>query len=169
MVFFCCIIVLMKIPKCKYCGKEGHYAYQCFKKRKEQPKPKTKPKSNRKNLINELDKVTSELVRRQACDSKGLVYCFTCGVRKPWQMLDCGHFRSRRFTQTRFDFDNLRPQCRECNRYKHGNLGIYRQKLVRELGEQKVKEIETRPPRKIMEIELEQLLEQRRQELKNVK
>ena len=171
MVFFCCIIVLMKIPKCKYCGKEGHYAYQCFKKRAEQkPKKPTAKRGNvRKQLIAELDKITSELVRKKACGSDGFAFCFTCGVRKPWQMLDCGHFRSRRFTQTRFDFDNLRPQCRECNRYKHGNLGIYRQKLVRELGEQKVKEIETRPPRKIMEIELEQLLEQRRQELKNVK
>lgn len=141
----------------------GHYAYQCFKKRKEQPKPKSKPKSNRKNLISELDRVTSELVRRQASDSRGFAYCFTCGVRKPWQELDCGHYRSRRYIQTRFDLDNLRPQCKSCNRYQHGNLSAYREKLVRELGELKVQEIERRPSTKLLELELENLIQERKQ------
>lgn len=170
----------MKKPWCKYCGETGHYAFQCFKKAKaeyvleRESKPlgatladKTIVKSTRrqnahKRLIHELDKVTSEYVRKSRADKNGLAYCYTCGARLPWRQLDCGHFRSRRFIQTRFDLDNLRPQCQACNRYKHGNLEIYRQKLVRELGENKVIELETRPSRKLFEIELEQLVKERK-------
>lgn len=161
----------MKIPKCKNCGKEGHYAFQCFSRPMMLKATKNHQKnviSHRKKLIAELDKITSELVRKSQANKNGLVYCYTCGVRKPWQKMDCGHYRSRRFVQTRFDLDNLRPQCQLCNRYKHGNLEIYRQKLIRELGEEKVREIETKPSRKPLEIELENLLEQRKQALANL-
>lgn len=172
----------MKKPQCKYCGEIGHYAYQCFKKAKAEyalkqesrpleitlaAKP-TRRQNARKRLIYELDKVTSELIRKSHADKNGLVYCYTCGVRKPYTEIDCGHYRSRRFMQTRFDLDNLKPQCIACNRYKHGNLEIYRQKLVRELGEEKVIEIETRPSKKISETELEQLIRERKQAIDNL-
>lgn len=157
----------MKLPKCKICGKEGHYAFQCFSRPKpiKAKIPKAKTASSRKKVISELDKITSEYVRKSRADKSGLVYCYTCGVRLPWQEMDCGHYRSRRFIQTRFDLDNLRPQCKLCNRYKHGNLEIYRQKLVRELGEEKVREIETRPTIKPLEIELENLILQRKSDI----
>ena len=176
----------MKKPRCKYCGEIGHYAYQCFKKAKAEYALKrelkplgatlaaktmtnpTRKQNARKRLICELDKVTSELVRKSHADKNGLVYCYTCGIRKPYTEIDCGHYRSRRHIQTRFDLNNLKPQCIACNRYKHGNLEIYRQKLVRELGEEKVREIETRPSTKITELELEQLIKERKQAIENL-
>lgn len=111
--------------------------------------------ANRKKLIEKLDRLTSEYVRRSNADKNGYAYCYTCGAKYFWKDLDCGHYRSRRFIQTRFDLLNLRVQCKLCNRYKNGNLEIFREKLVKELGEDKVREIETRPSRKPLEIELE--------------
>lgn len=123
---------------------------------------------NRKELIEKLDRLTSEYVRKSHADKNGLAYCYTCGMRLPWQQLDCGHFRSRRFIQTRFDLDNLRPQCQLCNRFKHGNLEIYREKLVKEIGLEKVEEIETRPSRKPFEIELENQISEIKTKLDNL-
>lgn len=158
----------MKIPKCKYCGQVGHYQYQCYKRilaerqnkpiqRVQNPKRhklvarKTKPVkragNGRKQAIQRLDKLVSQYTRWSRMDRNGNVRCYTCGRAIPWQMIDCGHFRSRRYIQTRFDLDNVRPQCRQCNRYQHGNLEIYKKRLCNELGQAKVNEIESRPHR----------------------
>ena len=145
----------MKLPKCKICGKEGHYAYQCFQKPKTiKRKPvvfRDKKVSkgikvsktinykwlNRKALIKALDKEISRICRN--CGIIGSYnYCYTCGKRLRIEDLDCGHFISRRYIGTRFDLDNVRPQCKNCNRFLHGNLEIYECKLRKELGNEKV-------------------------------
>ena len=55
-----------------------------------------------------------------------------------------------------------------CNRVLRGNLEAYRNHLVREIGEEKVKELETRPPRKISTPELEEMLEEMKKRYKKL-
>jgi len=48
-------------------------------------------------------------------DKRGIVTCCTCGKRNRWENVDAGHYMSRTFTATRWDFDNVWPQCKKDN------------------------------------------------------
>ena len=177
-----------KLPVCKLCGKVGHWKYQCYqnpkrgkalKKRYEQAyKTGKTPKHDkllssqtldRKRLIMELDKYCSLIVRIGASNKYGICQCYCCGKSIPYKMADCAHYISRQKMQSRFDINlNLRPNCIQCNRLLHGNLKKYREHLVREIGESKVIELETRPPRKISTPELEKLLKEMKIKYKNL-
>lgn len=174
----------MKTPKCKICG-GPHYKYQCFQnpKRKQALKRKYSeykkgkvPKREkllasqtnpRKRLILELDRYCSLCVRIEASDKFGIASCFTCGKRYPYKMMDNGHYRSRQFGGTRFDFDNMRPQCQNCNRLLHGNLSRYRENLIREIGEERVDALDLKKNNKISTVELENLLVEIKNRYKN--
>lgn len=166
-----------KTPKCRICG-GPHYAYMCFKnpKRKTAIKRKysaykrgVKPKKDkllrteknldRRLLIMELDKYCSWIVRIKASDKNGIVSCYTCGKRLPWKVVHNGHFKSRQFDGTRFDFDNMRPQCEVCNITLHGNIEKYREKLIKEIGEERVDNLNLKKSRKISTSELKEMLE----------
>lgn len=165
----------MKLPKCKICG-GPHYKYQCFQnpKRKYALKRKysrfkagltpradkvlSKQNLDRKRLIVDLDKYCSLYVRVNYADKHGIVTCYTCGKRLPWKMSDNGHYKSRQFVGTRFDFDNMRPQCQNCNRTLRGNLAKYKEHLVKEIGETRVNELNIKKTRKISTVELEEML-----------
>lgn len=54
-----------------------------------------------------------------------------------------GHYISRFFKYTRWELDNMRPQCFMCNMRLQGMPHIFRKKLVDELGEKRVVEMET--------------------------
>lgn len=56
--------------------------------------------------------------------------CFTCG--NPGNQ--AGHFRSRRFSSTRFDPLNVHCQCTRCNIFEHGNLYVYALELDKKYG-----------------------------------
>lgn len=176
----------MKTPKCPVCG-GPHYKYMCFKNPKRGKTLANKYKKaystgkvakhdkvlnnqslNRKRLIMELDKYCSLIVRVGASDKSGIAYCYTCGKRLPYKMLDNGHYRSRQCLATRWDFQNCHPQCQNCNRLLHGNLVEYRKHLVRELGNEKVREIETRPSQKISTVELQEMLVEMKMKYKNL-
>lgn len=43
---------------------------------------------------------------------------------------------------TRWDLDNMRMQCWECNRPKDGNVDEFRKRLVLEIGEDRVAQVE---------------------------
>lgn len=79
-------------------------------------------------LHKELWKKFSQYVRQK---SKGL--CYTCGERKHWKEMDASHY-----IHGRLDYDerNIHACCVYCNRYLHGNLGRYAEKLITELGEE---------------------------------
>lgn len=95
----------------------------------------------RKRLIKELDKYYSIYVRYSASDKNGYTTCYTSGIKLPWRQLDAGHWQSRRYQQTRWDLDNIRPQSRFDNRNLGGNYKVYTPKLTAELGITKVEEI----------------------------
>ena len=59
--------------------------------------------------------------------------CFTCLKKDDWKNMDLGHFRHGK----NMDFirENLHVQCSRCNRFLHGNLGIYAEKLEEKYGQ----------------------------------
>lgn len=66
-------------------------------------------------LRKRADWLFSRLIRWTAADERGYCKCVTCGVRKHWSKIDCGHFMSRRFNGTRWHWNNCWPQCKPCN------------------------------------------------------
>ena len=84
--------------------------------------------------------------------------CVTCGARKPFKELDCGHYIGRQWWATRWDTMNCAAQCRFCNRFNEGMKGKFRLTLVQEYGESAIQQMEQssrsgRKPR-LYEIEL---------------
>lgn len=177
----------MKIPICSLCGQKGHYKTYCWRnparkyaikrnysrskvgKAQKWDKLLSNEKSlDRKALIVELDKYLSLYVRVKESDKNGIGECYCCRKRYPWRMMDLGHYRSRRFISTRWDLVNCHSCCQTCNRVKYGNLTEYRKWLVKEYGEDKVREIETRKDSKIPTVELEEMLVELKQKYKEL-
>lgn len=67
-------------------------------------------------------KLMSEYVRRR---DKGI--CITCGKKDHWKNMQAGHFVHKDCMD--FIFENINCQCAQCNKWKHGELGIYSVKL----------------------------------------
>lgn len=142
-----------KPPKCKFCGKTGHSKWQCFEylktKRSEAPGERKSPKmvsnsSKRLKALREADSAFSEYIRRKYADEFGRVVCYTCGKVLDWRDADCSHYVERRSMSTRFDENNVRVCCKVCNQYNHGELQTFRCKLVSELGEPTVRDLESK-------------------------
>lgn len=165
---------MYKKPVCKYCGKEGHYEYQCYKKmalkRSESLKKVSKPKKaisrvssdskRRRELIKQLDMICSLIVRKGSADKNGNVTCYICGARGHWKNFDCGHYCKRGYMHTRWDLDDLRCCCVVCNRVLNGNYELYTKKLVEEIGESGVQKLWDKAYKtdKITTVELEEKL-----------
>ena len=169
----------MKTPTCKYCKKPGHYKYQCYKAMWDSGmRPKTiskrvsatkKPKLynvssprkyTRPTLIKHLDEVFSKYIRLKYSLQDGSCICYTCGKRYSWKIMDNAHWIKRGKLGTRWEEDNCRVCCRNCNRTLNGNYEIYTPKIKRELGPQKVARLEqlNKDYSKIPNIELERLI-----------
>jgi DNA-directed RNA polymerase subunit RPC12/RpoP len=69
--------------------------------------------------------------------------CYTCGGWHTIYKLEAGHFISRAVATTRYNLNNLRPQCKSCNGYKQGMPHVFRANLVEELGVGPVEELES--------------------------
>lgn len=168
-----------KIPHCKICDQDGHYAYACWQnprrgynlrkkyekayktgKVPRREKTLSKETTKRKQLIMELDKYCSLIVRIKASNKYGVANCYICGKRLPYKQMHNGHFKSRQFLGTRFDWDNMRCCCPECNVVLHGNIPKYKIKLVNEIGEERVNNLEKKKSLKPTTPELEELLKE---------
>lgn len=90
------------------------------------------------SLLTKADLVFSRWVRQSWADDFGMVGCYTCDVVLPWKSMQCGHFVTRSQLWTRFDKDNARPQCPTCNVTKRGNLEVYENRLIAEIGKGRV-------------------------------
>jgi hypothetical protein len=82
---------------CPFCGQTNY-----------KPVPVTK-------LDERAWKLFSRLARFQRADREGYCTCATCSDRKPWQEMDAGHYMSRKYSATKYDWDNVWPQCKPCN------------------------------------------------------
>ncbi len=92
-------------------------------------------------LRRRLDKVFSDFIRqRGAWDEYN--NCVTCGMSKPWQELQCGHYYSRRHTATRYDERNCHPQCGRCNVLLRGNYPSYARYMQAKYGQGILDELE---------------------------
>lgn len=84
--------------------------------------------------------------------------CYTCSKVADYREMDAGHYFhncSIMFFEEKF----VRCQCTGCNRFKHGNLGVYARRLIEEIGLEAFKEAERKSikfkrwkPREIKEI-----------------
>jgi hypothetical protein len=75
-------------------------------------------------LVNECAEILQRIVRIKA-SKNGYANCVTCGVNKPWQELQGGHFISRVKTAHKLLEENIHPQCGKCNGYLRGNMVAY--------------------------------------------
>ena len=121
-----------------------------------------------KSLRNKLWKLVSEYVRRKDCDENGYTVCYTCGNRKHWKELDCGHYIHKDCLD--FEVNNLHPQCTVCNRHWHGRLDVYGENLRKEIGEEEISLMRRRSKqvKKFAIQELEEMIETYKQTLKDM-
>ena len=90
----------------------------------------------RSTIVKKLDKVFSIWVRSKDADHAGMVDCFTCGVTKSWKYeIDAGHFQSRGKYATRWDEQNVKPQCKRCNGFRGGEQYLFSKHLDLEHGD----------------------------------
>jgi len=84
------------------------------------PKVKRCRANTLKGMIQILDKVFSEYIRRRDAGGSEYVRCVTCNTVKHWKEMDSGHFVNRNHLSTRWDIRNSNTQCPQCNRFKSG-------------------------------------------------
>ena len=82
-------------------------------------------KPSRKSLINKLDRIFSEYIRKKNADKKGFVTCITSQKKYHYSEVDAGHFISRKEISTRWHEDNVWPQSRFDNRFRYGRQYVY--------------------------------------------
>ena len=76
----------------------------------------------------------------------GQCVCITCGGVHPWKgsnMLDSGHFCSRKDQGVLFDPQNCHPQCKNCNKYGNGKPQEYRLWMETVYGIETIERLET--------------------------
>lgn len=96
-------------------------------------------------LIKIADKLFAKEVKKRH-EKNGYCHCVTCSkamTNDGNKNLHCGHFVTRSVMKIRWDFDNARPQCAQCNMFKQGKPIQFEIALVRELGEERVKELKS--------------------------
>ena len=50
----------------------------------------------------------------------------TCGAQMSWKHIQAGHYISRNHARWKYAWENVWPQCEDCNCYKAGNLQMFR-------------------------------------------
>lgn len=71
-------------------------------------------------LKKELDRVFSVFTRQKLADPQGMVACVTCGRVDHWKNVDAGHYQPRQDMATRWEENNVWPQCRPDNAFRGG-------------------------------------------------
>jgi 5-methylcytosine-specific restriction endonuclease McrA len=119
-------------------------------------------KPSRKTIVNKLDKVFSEYIRRRYTKN-GIAECVTCGKKDHWKNLQAGHFMSRKHYATRWDEENVEVQCMACNVYRYGEQYLF----AKHLGQEKADELlaKSRTMVKLKDWELEEMIEKYKQKL----
>lgn len=85
-----------------------------------------------RNLMDDLDSLFSKYIRMKEADSKGIVNCVTCSNKGHYSDFDAGHYIPRIHLSTRWDVNNVKPQCHSCNRTKYGEEKKFAEYLEKE-------------------------------------
>lgn len=112
-----------------------------YMKKKKSDKPK-KRQASQATLVKKLDKVFSQYIRLRDSDANGYCRCISCNRVHYWKDIQNGHYMSRRYLSTRFDEMNCNAQCVACNIFNQGNIQMYRQNLIKKIGEKNVDYLE---------------------------
>lgn len=123
------------------------------------------------NLKNQLDTVFSQYIRlRDMIPNTTIFRCISCGMIKPINQADCGHYINRQHMSTRYSEINCNAQCRHCNRFDEGNMQGYRRGLVNKYGETKVTLLESQKyeVRKYSDFEYKALIQYYKKEIKRM-
>jgi hypothetical protein len=128
--------------------------------------PKTSKKPIRSKLIKKLDVVFSQWVRLSNADHSGYCTCVTCEKRFHWKEIQAGHFMSRKHYSTRWDENNVHPQCVACNVYRAGEQ--YKYSVF--LGQYQAEELYLKSQElvKYTNVELEEMIEDYTERLKEI-
>lgn len=102
-------------------------------------KPRNKSLKQWKALA---DQVFSQYVRKTRMDLFGRIICVTCGIIKPWNEMQNGHYFSRNKLGTRFHEDNCHPQCTSCNVFRRGNYTAYAAFMYKKFTPEKMEHLE---------------------------
>jgi len=81
-----------------------------------------------------LWKVFSEFIRQRDADENGIATCFTCGLKRHWRDMDCGHGIPRQHKATKFDERNNHAQCKKCNGFEEGEQYRYALNVDKKYG-----------------------------------
>jgi hypothetical protein len=101
-------------------------------------------------LKKELDKWFSLYIRLRVANEEGAVQCFTCGCVKFYKSgMQCGHFQSRNYLNTRFNETNCQSQCIGCNMFKQGEQYKFALNLDSKYGEGTAEELQYLAKQKI--------------------
>ena len=120
-----------------------------------------------KSLKKKAWDLQSEYIRRV---ERGI--CFTCRSKRNWKEMDCGHYIHGNWMD--FILINLHCQCTFCNRLKHGNFGLYAERMIAEYGEKVVMDLreysekKENKDKKLNIFELENLILSYKQKLKDL-
>lgn len=96
-------------------------------------------------LVKKVDTEFQLMRRLQEADQNGICECISCGRKHNYKLMDGGHFIAKSLKGNfgvRYHPDNVWPQCKQCNKWLHGNPAEYRQKLLKKIGKQKVEWLE---------------------------
>jgi hypothetical protein len=91
-------------------------------------------KPTRKSLVEKLDKIFSQYIRRRYAINN-ISECFTCGVKNDYKKQQAGHFASRRHYSTRWNEYNVQVQCYSCNICNQGMQFEFGKKLCLKYGD----------------------------------
>jgi len=86
-------------------------------------------------MVKKVDAVFSQYIRLKASDENGYGECYTCGSKRHFSEVHCGHFMSRACMNTRWEELNCAFQCARCNCFRSGEQYLFAQHLDRDHGE----------------------------------
>ena len=85
------------------------------------------------------DQYFSRYIRLKYYDKKNkAVKCVTCGKWFHLNEVQAGHFVKRSAISTRFDEENVYPQCQGCNIFQKGNYPAYSKFLIKNFGSERI-------------------------------
>lgn len=145
-----------------------------LKRKPHKPKTAARPKKpSTAALVKKLDRVFSEYIRLRDSRPFGFKYfrCISCGMVKPYDQMDCGHFVGRTHMATRFDEENCNGECRACNRFSPDHIIYYQRNLEMKIGRDRVELLLARgkATKKYTAWELEILIKHYETEIKKMK
>lgn len=126
--------------KCKYIFKieQKHARTIRQLERTKQKKQKEKVGISIPNLKQRAQTIFNKWIRKRDKNDG----CISCDSTEA-SSYDAGHFWPQGSKGAlRFHEDNCHKQCRSCNRFKHANLSEYRIRLVKKIGEERLKWLE---------------------------